>query len=113
MNKWTDFVPSVKVWRDVKVKGTNRYRISRQSEETTLTRALDLAILVVRVYDGYVNHRRVDGDIIRTVFGNIKIETLGNEALIEELNNFFTSENLTDIKKHIEILKETISNTKL
>lgn len=84
-----NFVPSVKVWRDVKVKETNRYRISRQNEETTLTRALDLAMLVVRVYDGYVNHCRVDGDIIRTVFGNLKIETFGNEALIEELNNFF------------------------
>lgn len=59
-----DFVPSVKVWRDVKVKGTNRYKISRQSEETTLTRALDLAMLVVRVYDGFVNHRHIDGDII-------------------------------------------------
>lgn len=108
-----DFVPSVKVWRDVKVKGTNRYKISRQSEETTLTRALDLAMLVVRVYDGFVNHRHIDGDIIQTVFGNLKIETVGNEELIEGLKSFFTTENLTDIKKHIEILKEAIENTNL
>lgn len=113
--QWSDndFVPSVKVWRDVKVKGTNSYRISRQSEETTLTRALDLAMLVVRVYDGYINHRHINCDIIQTIFGDLKIETVGNEDLINELKSFFTTENLMDIKKHIEILKEAIDNINL
>ena len=48
-----------------------------------------------------------------TVFGNLKIETVGNEDLIKKLKSFFTTENLTDIKKHIEILKEAIGNTNL
>lgn len=107
------FIPSVKVWRDVKIKGSNRYKISRQSEETTLTRALDLAMLVVRVYDGYVNHKHIDGNIIETVFGNLKIETVGNDGLIDNLKTFFTAENLTDVKNHIEILKNVINNINL
>lgn len=113
--QWSNdkFVPSVKVWRDVKIKGTNQYKISRQSEETTLTRAIDLAILVVRIYDGYANNRHIDGDIIKTVFGNLKIETVGDEKLLNDLRKFFTDENLTDIQEHIKLLKETINNTNL
>lgn len=37
------FTPSVKVWRRIKDKNA-KYLISRQSEETILTRALDLAL---------------------------------------------------------------------
>ena len=57
--QWSNetFVPSVKVWRDVKTNNSNNYKISRQSEETTLTRALDLAMLVVRVYDSAANDK--------------------------------------------------------
>ena len=43
----------------------------------------------------------------------MKIETVGNEELIEGLKSFFTTENLMDIKKHIEILKEAIDNINL
>ena len=113
--QWSDnyFVPSVKVWRDVQIRNLNQFRISRQSEETTLTRALDLAMLVIRIYDSFANDKPVDREIIKTVFGNISIETVGDEALINGLKSFFTEENLIDIKKHIEILKDTIINTKI
>ena len=108
-----NFVPSVKVWRDVKNDDTMQYRISRQSEETTLTRALDLALLVVRVYDSCANNKPIDNEIIQTVFGNLTIETVGNDNLIDELKSFLTEENLIDLKKHIEILKDAINNIKL
>ena len=107
------FVPSVKVWRDVKIENSNCYKNSRQSEETTLTRALDLAMLVVRVYDGFVNRKRIDENVIETIFGNLKIETVGDDDLTEDLKKFFNDDNLTDIKKHIEILKNVINNTNL
>ena len=113
--QWSNekFVPSVKVWRDVQNAETKEYKISRQSEETTLTRALDLALLVVRIYDGLANDRPVAGSIIETVFGDLKIETVGDENLIEELKKHFTEDNLTDLKTHIAILKDAISNLKL
>lgn len=110
-----NFVPSVKVWRDVKVEDKNCYKISRQSEETTLTRALDMAMLVVCIYDICVNNDRkyINDNIIETIFGNLKIETFGDNSLIDELKNFFKGENSIDIKSHIEILKEVINNTNL
>lgn len=107
-----NFIPSVKVWRDIKSKDDNAYRISRQSEETTLTRALDLAMLTVKIYDGYVNHKDIDFNITDSVFGALKIETEGSEELREELKNFFIA-NADDIKEHIKILKATIENTEL
>jgi hypothetical protein len=113
--QWSNetFVPSVKVWRDVKTNNSNNYKISRQSEETTLTRALDLAMLVVRVYDSVANDKPVDSEIIKTVFGNLNIETVGNGKLVSDLTHFFTEENLDDVKNHIKILKDTIQNTKI
>lgn len=113
--QWSNetFVPSVKVWRDVKTNNSNNYKISRQSEETTLTRALDLAMLVVRVYDSVANDKPVDSEIIKTVFGNLNIETVGDEKLVGDLTHFFTEENLDDVKNHIKILKDTIQNTKI
>lgn len=113
--QWSNetFVPSVKVWRDVKTNNSNNYKISRQSEETTLTRALDLAMLVVRIYDSVANDKPVDSEIIKTVFGNLNIETVGNEKLVSDLTHFFTEENLDDVKNHIKILKDTIQNTKI
>ncbi len=113
--QWSNntFVPSVKVWRDVKIKGSNRYKISRQSEETTLTRALDLATLVVHIYDAYENDKPIDEQFIETVFGNISIETVGSDELLNQLKVFLSKDNITDIKTHIEILKKAINNTKL
>lgn len=104
--QWSNdsFVPSVKVWRDVKINGSDYYRISRQSEETTLTRALDLATLVVRIYDAYANNKPIDKQFI---------ETVGSADLIEQLKNFLSDENLSDIKTHIEALKKAIENLEL
>lgn len=104
--QWSNdsFVPSVKVWRDVKINGSDYYRISRQSEETTLTRALELATLVVRIYDAYANNKPIDKQFI---------ETVGSADLIEQLKNFLSDENLSDIKTHIEALKKAIENLEL
>lgn len=107
------FVPSVKVWRDTKISAKQGYQISRQSEETTLTRALDLALLVVSVYDSFANNKHIKNEITNTIFGNIKIDFVGNDDLIKELKAFFTKDNLNDIKTHIKILKDTINNIKL
>lgn len=110
--QWSNntFVPSVKVWRDVNNEKTNTYKISRQSEETTLTRALDLATLVVHIYDAYANNKPVDEQFIETVFGNISIETVGSDELLNQLKVFLSKDNMSDIKTHIEILKKSIDN---
>lgn len=107
-----NFVPSVKVWRDVENEENHRYKISRQSEETTLTRALDLATLVINVYDAYANKKPINQQFIETVFGNVIIETVGSKELLEQLKGFLSNENLLDIKAHIEILKKSIENVK-
>lgn len=62
----------------MKVKDKDCYKISRQSEETTLTRALDMAMFVVCVYDICVNNdcKYINDNIIETVFGNLKTKTL-------------------------------------
>ena len=70
-------------------------------------------MLVVRVYDSYANHKNIDEDIVQTVFGNLKIETVGDEKLLSELKTFLNAENLLDIKTHIEILKQTIDKINL
>ena len=112
--QWSDdnFVPSVKVWRDIENEENHRFRISRQSEETTLTRALDLAALVIKVYDAYANKKSINQQFIETVFGNIVIDTVGSKELLEQLEGFLSEENLSDIKSHIEILKKTMENVK-
>lgn len=105
--QWRDneFIPSVKVWR----KKNNRW--SRQSEETTLTRALDLATLVIKVLDSLENNKEIEP--IHTIFGNSCIlEAENNLLLKQELIEYLTADNkmnLNDIKAHIEILQDTIS----
>lgn len=107
------FQPSVKVWRDVQIKGTNKFKISRQSEETTLTRAIDLAMLVVRIYDCYANNKNIEKQIIDTIFGEIKIETIGTSDMLQNLKNYFDNKHLLYLKEHIKILKDIIINTKV
>lgn len=107
------FQPSVKVWRDVKIKGTNKYKISRQSEETTITRAIDLAMLVVRIYDCYANNKNIENQVINTMFGEIKLETIGTFDMLQNLKNYFNNKNLLYIKEHIKILKDIINETKI
>ncbi len=107
------FQPSVKVWRDMKIKGTNNYKISRQSEETTLTRAIDLAMLVVRIYDCYANNRSIESQVIDTIFGEIKIETIGTFDMLQNMKKYFDDKNLSYIKEHIKILKDIINEINL
>ena len=108
--QWCDneFIPSVKVWR----KKNNRW--SRQSEETTLTRALDLATLVINVLDSLENNKDIEP--IHTIFGNSCIlEAEDNLSLKCEFIEYLTADNkmnLNDIKAHIEILHNAISNYK-
>ena len=111
--QWSEdnFVPSVKVWRDV--QNNQGYRISRQSEETTLTRALDLATLVVKVYDCYASNKAVNSQIMETDTRNIFVETVGSNEMLKQLKVFLSNEKLADIKSHIEILKKTIEKIKL
>lgn len=47
------------------------------------------------------------------MFGNISIETVGSDELLNQLKVFLSKDNITDIKTHIEILKKAINNTKL
>ena len=113
--QWSNnsFIPSVKVWRDVNNEEKHSYKISRHSEETTLTRALDLATLVVHIYDAYANDRPVDEQFIETVFGTVSIETVGSDELLQQIKIFLSKDNPSDIKTHIEILKKSIESIKI
>ena len=100
-----DFMPSVKVWRDVQTKN-GIFRISRQSEETTLTRALDLATLVVKVYVAITKRQPLEELVIDNA--NIKIEVIGSNELLQQLIAFLDNDNLSDINAHIDVLKTAI-----
>ncbi len=100
------FEPSVKVWR------TKNGKISRQSEETTLTRALDLATLSLLVYDIEVNGRE-NNIMSSSVFGKMEAEVV-DDNLRASLHSYLNSEeNRLDIIEHIKILKKIIENIKL
>lgn len=102
--QWCDsdsFVPSVKVWR----RPNGRW--SRQSEETTITRALDMATLVIKVLDYY--HHGADMGICRSVLGNLEVEKIGtNKELFDELEKYL-EENGEDIQEHLKLLEEAIN----
>lgn len=108
--QWCDneLIPSVKVWR----KKNNRW--SRQSEETTLTRALDLATLIIKVLDAIEN----GGDIedIHTIFGSLSISEVDENAdLKRELIEYLTAhnqKNLNDIQAHIDVLHNALAKYK-
>lgn len=92
-----NFVPAVKVWR-------YKNRWSRQSEETTVTRALDMATLVVNVLNKSCND--VDFSPYSSVFGKVSIEQVSkNQDLVRELNEYL-KEHKADIECHIELLKK-------
>lgn len=94
-----EFVPGVKVWRHVK----NRW--SRQSEETTLTRALDLASLVIQVIGKELYCLDLEEEV--SMFGELEIEYVGNPDSREELNQYLRSRQ-GDIEAHIAYLKKAI-----
>lgn len=101
-----EFTPSVKVWRK------NNGRWSRQSEETTLTRALDLATLIIKILDSLETGKAIEP--IYTVFGDLSIsEAENSRSLKQEFMHYLTADNkkrLNDIKSHIRVLYEAISD---
>ena len=98
-----EFVPSVKVWR-------KRNRWSPQSEETTLTRALDMATLIIKVLDKYYNEQDIES--IDTVFGSVEIQER-NEELEKELKEYLQKEqNKKDLNTHIDILYQALNRYK-
>ena len=111
--QWSDtFVPSVKVWRYV---GDNQDtgRWSRQSEETTITRALDMATLILKVYNCLQSGEplgKFDGP---NVYGEkIEIEQTEQRELIQALKDYFSAHH-ADIDSHINILKQTLDSYKM
>ena len=101
-----DFIASAKVWR------RKNDRWSRQSEETTLTRALDLAALVIKVA-GAVEHDKNPEPII-TLQGTISIDDVCPSAGIKnELIKYFRRTDVrSDIKAHIDLLSDAIEEYK-
>ena len=98
-----EFVPSVKVWR-------KRNRWSRQSEETTLTRVLDMATFTIKVLDKYYNEQDIES--IDTVFGSVEIQER-NEELEKELKEYLQKEqNKKDLNTHIDILYQALNRYK-
>ena len=106
--KADEFIPSVKVWR----KKDNRW--SRQSEETTLTRALDLATLIIKVLNSLSKNKSIE--TVYTVFGDISVLEVENNTLLkQELIEYLTADNkknLKDIEAHIDLLMDAISEYK-
>lgn len=99
--QWTDkneFVPSVKVWR------RKNGRWSRQSEETTLTRALDLATMVIKIVDSLENSKKIEP--IRTLCGSLKIEEVANAQHLKKYLE--QQDNNNDIKAHIDLLYDAL-----
>ena len=98
-----EFVPSVKVWRKKK-------RWSRQSEETTLTRALDMATFTIKVLDKYYNEQDIES--IDTIFGSVEIQER-NEKIEIELKEYLQKEqNKKDLNSHIDILYQALKRYK-
>lgn len=110
--QWSeDFVPSVKIWRYVEgEEGTGRW--SRQSEETTITRALDMATLILKVYNSLQNGAPLGTFDGPNVHGKIEIEETEQRELIQELKEYF-SEHHEDIESHVKILKETLDSCRI
>ncbi len=97
-----EFIPSVKVFRYV----NNRW--SRQSEETTLTRAIDMAMLVIKTLDHVYNGK--DMGKINSEFASLDIEEMtDNEELVNALNEYLNNEdNKCDIEAHVDRLEKAL-----
>lgn len=101
-----NIIPSVKVWRYK--NGTERW--SRQSEETTITRALDMAMLVIKVLDNHYNGKAFEG--INSIFGELTVEKMEcNPTVVREFNDFLDTHK-KDINTHIDILYNAIMSYK-
>ena len=97
-----EFISSVKVFRYV----NNRW--SRQSEETTLTRAIDMAMLVIKTLDHVYNGK--DMGKINSEFASLDIKKMtDNEELVKALNKYLNNEdNKCDIEAHIYRLEKAL-----
>lgn len=102
--QWSnDFVPSVKVWR-------YRNRWSRQSEETTLTRALDMATLIIKVLSKHYNGTPIQS--IDTIYGSLEITEISN--YLDELEDYLLRENNRKyLNAHIEMLSQALDEYKI
>lgn len=94
-------VPSVKVWRYDK-------RWSRQSEETTFTRALDMAMLVIKVLDKQYHGK--DFEAVNSIYGSLKVKEMDCDPSIKEEFAAFLDANKDDIDEHIRILHAALSS---
>lgn len=100
--QWSDkrFVAAVKVWR------RKNGRWSRQSEETTVTRALDMATLVVKVMGSACKGQAITP--INTIHSTVTVDAMTTDAaLISELEHFLQS-NRSDIDAHLDVLYEVL-----
>ena len=105
--QWSsEFIPSIKVWRKVETKN-NIKRWSRQSEETTITRAVDMAMLSVKVMGGVCKSKTISN--YNTPFGQkIEIEQTAHYCTYEkELKDYLCSKQ-ADIETHLKMLKDTL-----
>ncbi|MBR4016896.1 MAG: hypothetical protein IKK11_03690 [Oscillospiraceae bacterium] len=94
-------IPSVKVWR---YKG----KWSRQSEETTFTRALDMAMLVIKVLDKHYHGK--DFETVNSIYGVLKVDEIECDPAIKEEFGAFLNENKKDIDAHIHILHSALES---
>lgn len=99
-------IPSVKVWR--KVGPENKQRWSRQSEETTLTRAIDMATLIIKVLDKHYNGKAFAP--VNSIYGNLEIEKMNADPSIVKEFNDFLEKNKVDINEHIKLLNNALTS---
>lgn len=94
-------IPSVKVWRYDK-------RWSRQNEETTFTRALDMAMLVIKVLDKHYHGK--DFEPVNSIYGVLKVDEMECDPAIKEKFGAFLDANKEDIDAHIRILHTALNS---
>lgn len=111
--QWSEeFIPSLKVWRYKYGDGDSKGRWSRQSEEVTVTRALDMATLFLKVYNSIVNGMLLETFDGPNVYGKVNIEHTEQHELIKALQDYFTKHQ-EDIDSHIKLLKDTLNKSKI
>lgn len=103
-----DFVPRVKIWRDVKNKKDGSYRISPQNEETTVTRALDMALLVIKVLDTNINDVEIKG--INSVHGQVTIKPAKGYYELDASLRQWIQDNKHDLLAQVRGLKDAIED---
>lgn len=102
-------IPSVKVWR--KVGPENKKHWSRQSEETTITRALDMAMLIISVLDKHYNGKPFSTR--HSLYGSLEISDMHAESSVIKEFNDFLDDNKADINEHVKLLQEVLESYKV